>query len=152
MRKKNFGKFFGKSDPKNLDFYHFSTIFRKTGIFPENPAVSVSSPYWCLTSCKVSEKSFEPFTRNVRFPFHPHHPRTAMIAIPLRAISGRGVKKGNRNLSYISYHIKLQMRFLATIWIRKCISSIFISPIDRMKSVTPHSKRNGRLSIHNFNI
>ena len=85
---------------KNLYFDRFSWILRRTGFFSENPTVSVSSPHWCLTSCKVSEISFEPFTKNVHFPFHPHHrhhhphPRTAMIAIPLRAISGRGVKKG----------------------------------------------------------
>ena len=51
---------------KNLEFDHLSGIFRKTGNFPENRASSVLSPYQCLTSCKKSEKSLEPFLRKSR--------------------------------------------------------------------------------------
>ena len=45
------------------------------------------------------------FTKTISPPHHHHHhphPRTAMIAIPLRAISGRGVKtiEGNQNMWY----------------------------------------------------
>ena len=37
-----------------------------TGFFSENPAVSHFLPFWCLTTCKVSEKSLEPFSQTFR--------------------------------------------------------------------------------------
>ena len=36
---------------------------KKITIFSENPAVSLSSPYGPLTSCKKAKKSLEPFSR-----------------------------------------------------------------------------------------
>ena len=48
---------------KNYDFDHNFRIFCRLGIFSENPAVSLLSYYQCLTSCKVSRKSLEPFFR-----------------------------------------------------------------------------------------
>ena len=47
----------------NLNFHRFSQIFRRLGFFSENPAVSLLSLYQCLTSCKESERSLEPFLR-----------------------------------------------------------------------------------------
>ena len=47
---------------KNPSKIDVSAIFCRLSIFSENPAVSVSSVYGCLTSCKVSRKSLEPFS------------------------------------------------------------------------------------------
>ena len=47
---------------KKYDFDHIFVLYGWTGFFAENPAVSHFIIYQCLTSCKVSRKSLEPFT------------------------------------------------------------------------------------------
>ena len=48
---------------KNLNFHRFLAIFRRPGDLSENLAVSLFLTFWCLTMCKKSEKSLEPFSR-----------------------------------------------------------------------------------------
>ena len=48
---------------KNCHFDHIFGLFGWSKIFLDNPASSLFSFYHCLTSCKVSWKSLEPFLR-----------------------------------------------------------------------------------------
>ena len=41
---------------KKAIFWHCIVIIEWSGFFPENPAVSLSYPYGCLTSCKKEPK------------------------------------------------------------------------------------------------
>ena len=50
---------------KNLRKWDILVIFEWSGIFWENPASSLLSDYRCLTSCKVSLKSLQPFLRKM---------------------------------------------------------------------------------------
>ena len=50
---------------KNCHFDHIFGLFGWSKIFLDNPASSLFSFYHCLTSCKVSWKSLEPFLRKV---------------------------------------------------------------------------------------
>ena len=50
---------------KNCDFDHIFGLFGWSKIFLDNPASSLFSFYWCLTSCKVSRKLLEPFLRKM---------------------------------------------------------------------------------------
>ena len=52
--------------PKNPSKFDIMVIYGWTGIFSENPAVSLLSHYRYLTSCEVSRKSLQPFSRNNR--------------------------------------------------------------------------------------
>ena len=47
---------------KNHHFDHIFAFFADSALFLENPAVSHFLLYQCLTSCKVSRKSLEPFS------------------------------------------------------------------------------------------
>ena len=44
-------------------FTGFSRFSADSAFFSENQAVSLFLTFWCLTSCKVSRKSLEPFSR-----------------------------------------------------------------------------------------
>ena len=48
---------------KKCHFDHIFVLYGWTGVFFKNPAVAHLSPFWYLTTCKVSEKSLEPFPR-----------------------------------------------------------------------------------------
>ena len=50
---------------KNHQFDHIFELYGWTGIFFENRASSLFCIYECLTSCKKSEKSLEPFPRKM---------------------------------------------------------------------------------------
>ena len=50
---------------KNHHFDHIFVLFGWSKIFLDNPASSLFSLYQCLTSCKVSRKSLEPFLRKM---------------------------------------------------------------------------------------
>ena len=50
---------------KNCHFDHIFGLFGWSKIFLDNPASSLFSFYQCLTSCKVSWKSLEPFLRKM---------------------------------------------------------------------------------------
>ena len=50
---------------KNCHFDHIFGLFGWSKIFLDNPASSLFSFYHCLTSCKVSRKSLEPFLRKM---------------------------------------------------------------------------------------
>ena len=50
---------------KNCHFDHIFGLFGWSKIFLDNPASSLFSFYHCLTSCKVSWKSLEPFLRKM---------------------------------------------------------------------------------------
>ena len=50
---------------KNHQFDHIFELYGWTGIFFENRASSLFCLYECLTSCKKSEKSLEPFPRKM---------------------------------------------------------------------------------------
>jgi len=47
---------------KNRQFDHIFALYGWSRFFHQNRASSVLSPYQCLTSCKKSEKSLEPFS------------------------------------------------------------------------------------------
>ena len=48
---------------KNHHFVHIFVLFGWSKIFLDNPALWLFSVYRCLTLCKVSRKSLEPFLR-----------------------------------------------------------------------------------------
>ena len=48
---------------KNLHFDRFSWIFLATRFFPENPALSVYAHYGPVTSCQISVRSYDQFSR-----------------------------------------------------------------------------------------
>lgn len=52
---------------KNSHFDHIFVLFGWSKIFLDNPALSLFSVYQCLTSCQVSRRSLEPFSRKSVF-------------------------------------------------------------------------------------
>ena len=59
-----------RQNPKNLIFDHEKPENTKTGLFPENPALSVFTPYDALTSCKKSEKTNAAFSRKTDYYYY----------------------------------------------------------------------------------